>query len=154
MNSETEAIVVYWDTSAVLAALFMDDHSSQAQYWANRDGFHFLSTLTYAETCAVIARMQRERRVAKILAEAASEAFHEGPWRRVNAQPTWNQMEALSRKWALRGAGLWHLALAKGLQDHTPELMLLTFDERLLVSARGEGLVGTGDAEDAAGVKP
>jgi len=141
MKSESEAIVVYWDTSAVLSSLFTDDHSPQAQYWANRDGFHFLSTLTYAETCAVIARMQRERRVAEIVAEAAMEAFHEGPWRKVNAQPAWNHIKALSKKWALRGADLWHLAMAKGLRDHTPELIFLTFDERLQVSARGEGLV-------------
>jgi predicted nucleic acid-binding protein len=145
MNSESEAIVVYWDTSAVLSSLFVDDHSPQAQYWANLNGFHFLSTLTYAETCAVIARMERERRVAEILAEAAMEAFHEGPWRRVNAQPAWNHMAALSKKWALRGADLWHLALAKGLRDHTPELILLTFDERLQVAAQGEGLVETKD---------
>ena len=143
MNGESEAIVVYWDTSAVLSSLFTDDHSSQAQYWANRDGFHFLSTLTYAETCAVIARMQRERRVAEIVAEAAMEAFLEGPWRRVNAQPAWNHMVALSKKWALRGADLWHLALAKGLRDYIPELILLTFDERLQVSAQGEGLAET-----------
>jgi len=141
MKSESEEVVVYWDTSAVLSSLFTDDHSYEAQHWANRDGFHFLSTLTYAETCAVIARMQRERRVAEIVAEAAMEAFHEGPWRKVNAQPAWNHIKALSKKWALRGADLWHLAMAKGLRDHTPELIFLTFDERLQVSARGEGLV-------------
>ena len=143
MKTESEAIVVYWDTSAVLSSLFTDDHSPLAQYWANRDGFHFLSTLTYAETFAVIARMLRERRVADIVAEAAMEAFHEGPWRRVNAQPAWIHIDALSKKWFLRGADLWHLALAKGLRDHTPELILLTFDERLKVSAQGEGLAET-----------
>jgi len=37
MNNESEAIVVYWDTSAVLSSLFADVHSPQAQYWANRD---------------------------------------------------------------------------------------------------------------------
>jgi len=146
MKSESKELVVYWDTSAVLSSLFTDAHSRQAQYWANRDGFHFLSTLTHAETHAVIARMRRERRVAEIVADAALEAFHDGPWRRVNAQPKWNHLEALAGKWALRGADLWHLALAKTLRDHTPELILLTFDERLLVSARGEGLVETESA--------
>jgi predicted nucleic acid-binding protein len=143
MNIESEAIVVYWDTSAVLSSLFTDDHSPQAQHWAGLNGFHFLSTLTYAETCAVIAGLERERRVAGILAEAAMEAFHEGPWRRVNAQPAWNLMASLSKKWSLRGADLWHLALAKDLQAHTPELVLLTFDERLQAAAQGEGLVET-----------
>lgn len=144
MKAESEEIVVYWHTSAVLSSLFLDDRTRQAQYWANRDGFHFLSTLTCAETHAAIARMQKERRVAEIVAEAALEAFREGPWRRVNAQPAWNHMEGLSRKWALRGADLWRPALAKGLREHIPELILLTFDERPRVSARGEGLVETG----------
>jgi predicted nucleic acid-binding protein len=143
MKSESEASVVYWDTSAVLSSLFTDDHSPRAQYWANRDGFHFLSTLTYAETCAVIAKMRRERMVAEIVAGAAMEAFHEGPWRRVNAQPAWIHIDALSRKWALRGADLWHLALAKSLRDRTPELIFLTFDDKLQVSAQGEGLAET-----------
>ncbi len=138
MNNESEDIVVYWDTSAVLSLLFANDHSPEAQNWANHQGFHFLSTLAYAETCAVIARAKRERRVAQILAEA--EAFHEGPWRRVNAQPGWNQMSALSKKWSLTGADLWHLSLAMGLRDHTPDLILLTFDEKLQFAAKREGL--------------
>jgi predicted nucleic acid-binding protein len=128
----------------VLSALFTDDHSPQAQYWINQDGFHFLSTLTYAETCAVIARMQRERRVADIVAQAAMEAFKEGPWRRVNAQPSWTHMARLSEKWPLRGADLWHLALARGLRDRVPELRLLTFDKHLQASAKGEGLEAKG----------
>jgi predicted nucleic acid-binding protein len=144
MNNESQQIVVYWDTSAVLSSLFTDDHSPQAQYWINQDGFHFLSTLTYAEACAVIARMQRERRVAKIEAQAAMEAFNGGPWRRVNAQPVWTHIARLSQKWALRGADLWHLALATGLRDHVPELMFLTFDKQLQAPARGEGLEATG----------
>jgi uncharacterized protein with PIN domain len=81
MNSESQQVVVYWDTSAVLSSLFTDENSPRSQYWMNQDGFHFLSTLTYAETCAVIARMQRERKVAEIVAQAAMEAFNEGPWR-------------------------------------------------------------------------
>ena len=128
-----------YGSGAVLSSLFTDVHSPQAQYWANRDGFHLLSTLAHAETCAVVARMRIERKIAGVLAEAAMEAFHEGPWRRVNAQPSWDHMGALSRKWALRGADLWHLALAIGLRDYTPELIFLTFDERLQASARGEG---------------
>ena len=33
-----------------------------------------------------------------------------------------------------------HLAMAKALQVDIPELMLLTFDERLRAAAEGEGL--------------
>ena len=125
----------------MLSSLFSDNHSDQALDWANRDGFHFLSSLTYAETCAVIARMRRERKVAELLADAAMEAFNGGPWRRVNTQPAWNQMTMLARKWDLRGADLWHLALAKSLRDQIPELIFLTFDRKLRASARGEGFV-------------
>ncbi len=141
MRVEGEEIVVYWDTSAVLSSLFSDVHSAQALDWANRDGFHFLSSLTYAETCAVTVRMRRERKVAELLADAAMEAFNGGPWRRVNTQPAWNQMAMLSKKWDLRGADLWHLALAKSLREQIPELVFLAFDRKLLVSARGEGFV-------------
>jgi hypothetical protein len=40
----------------------------------------------------------------------------------------------------LRGADLWHLALAKTLQADLPELGLVTFDEALAEAAVGEGL--------------
>jgi predicted nucleic acid-binding protein len=141
MRTDGEEIVVYWDTSAVLSTLFSDNHSDEALNWANRGGFHFLSSLGYAETCAVIGRMRRERKVAELLAEAAMEAFNGGPWRRVNAQPAWNQMAMLSKKWDLRSADLWHLALAKSLRDQIPELIFLTFDRKLRASAQGEGFV-------------
>lgn len=141
MKSPGEEIVVYWDTSAVLSSLFTDDHSSRALDWANRDCFHLLSSLAYAETSAVIAKMRRERKVVELVAEAALEAFNGGPWRRVNAQPARNHMAILSKRWDLRGADLWHLALAKTLRDHIPELILLTFDDKLLTSARQEGLL-------------
>lgn len=48
MRTDGEEIVVYWDTSAVLSSLFSNEHSDKALEWANRDGFHFLSSLTYA----------------------------------------------------------------------------------------------------------
>jgi len=64
----------YWDASAILSVLFEDSHSLQAQEWARREGFHFISTLCYVETCAVIARMRRDRLLADVLTEAAFEA--------------------------------------------------------------------------------
>ena len=76
--------------------------------------------------------------LANILVEAALEAFLEGPWRRVIAQPEWNLLQTPSRKWLLRGADPWHLAMAKSLQTQLPELPLLTFDNKLTVAAHGE----------------
>jgi hypothetical protein len=47
----------------------------------------------------------------------------------------------LSSRYPLRGADLWHLAAAKSLQEELPELRLLTFDQRLMEAAQGEGIV-------------
>jgi predicted nucleic acid-binding protein len=132
--------VIYWDASAVLSALFKDSHSDDAMKWTRGEDVHLLTSLGYAETCAVIARLQRERILADALVEAAHEALADGPWRRLNALPDWNTMVGLSKKWPLRGADLWHLATAKTLKTELPELILLTFDLHLRKAARGEDL--------------
>jgi predicted nucleic acid-binding protein len=102
---------------------------------------HFLSTLTWAEVYAVISRVERERALAKVLVAAAREVLEGGPWRRLNAVPDWKLVRDLSSKWPLRGADLWHLAVAKSLQGELPELAFLSFDVRLAAAAKGEGLV-------------
>lgn len=140
MATETKVLPIYWDASAILSVLFEDSHSLYARDWAERKGLHLISTLSYAETCAVIARMRRDRLLADILTEAALETLDQGPWRRLHVGPQWGAIQSLGRKWALRGADLWHLAMAKGLQEQLPELVLLTFDDKLEVAARGEGL--------------
>ncbi|HIC90799.1 MAG TPA: PIN domain-containing protein [Syntrophaceae bacterium] len=133
--------VIYWDTSAILSALFKDRHSDEAQRWAHREGIHLVSTLAYAETCAVIARMQREHLLADLLIKAALEVLEGGPWHRLSAWPEWKIIQTLSVKWPVRGADLWHLAMAKSLQKQLPELFLLTFDTQLQAAAQGEGMV-------------
>lgn len=135
-------IVIYWDASAILSALFTDRHSGAAQAWAHQTGLHLMSTLAYAETCAVIARIQRRRLAAEVLTQAAQEALGSGPWRRVTAWPAWNLLGALAKQWSLRGADLWHLATAKTLLNELPELQLSTFGARLQTAAEGESLVG------------
>ncbi len=45
-------------------------------------------------------------------------------------------MKALSQKWSLRGADLWHLAVAKTLQKQIPELELFSFDKGLSAAAK------------------
>jgi len=133
--------VLYWDASAILSVLFKDRHSTIAQRWANQEGLHLVSSLAYAETCAVIARLQRERILTDVLVQAALEVLREGPWNYLNILPEWKTIQPLSVKWSLRGANLWHLAAAKCLQRQLPELSLLTFDTRLKAAAQGEGLV-------------
>jgi len=109
---------------------------------AQKEGFHLVSTLAYAETCAVIARLQRERVLAEVLIQAAFDDLRDGPWRHLTFLPDWEMVRSLSIKWPLRGADLWHLATAKGLQNQLPELYLLTFDTRLKEAAEGEELFG------------
>jgi predicted nucleic acid-binding protein len=92
------ARAVYWDSSAVLSALFDDRHSDEAQKRAHGDELHFLSTLAWAETHAVIARIERERALAAVLADAAREALERGPWRRLNVSPPWTIVRTLASK--------------------------------------------------------
>jgi predicted nucleic acid-binding protein len=140
MNHEKDPIVIYWDASAILSTLIKDTHSGEAQEWAHKEGVHLLSTLAYAEVLAVISRMKRERIMAELLIEAALQTLENGPWRRLNSGPEWNLMAALSKKWPLRGADLWHLSVAKSVCEQLPELKLLTFDTRLKAAADGEGI--------------
>jgi len=134
--------VIYWDSSAVLSALFTDTHSKTAKKWSTAEGVHFISTLTFAEVTAVISRMQRERIVTDTLSQAAFEVLDNGPWRRISSLPDWNMIRSLSAKWPLRGADLWHLAAVKSLLREFPELFLLSFDNRLKSAAEGEALGG------------
>jgi len=134
--------VIYWDSSAVLSALFTDTHSKTAKKWSTAEGVHFISTLTIAEVTAVISRMKRERILADTLSQAAFEVLDNGPWRRISSLPDWKMIRSLSAKWPLRGADLWHLAAAKSLLREFPELFLLSFDNRLKSAAEGEALGG------------
>ncbi|MBI3997842.1 MAG: type II toxin-antitoxin system VapC family toxin [Armatimonadetes bacterium] len=138
--TSNQALVAYWDSSAVLSALFRDRHSKNATAWARRPGVHLISTLAWAEVHAVISRIEREQALAQVLVDAAREALDRGPWHRTNVSPEWDLVRDLSARWPLRGADLWHLAAARSLKTELPELRLLSFDDRLAGAARAEGL--------------
>jgi len=131
---------VYWDASAVLSALMLDEYSDQAQEWSKRDGIHLVSTLSCAEVYAVLFRLQREKKANDKAIQGVIEAFELGPWQKLNLQPEWHQMKLLASQWSLRGSDLWHLATAAMIRMDLPELVLLTFDKRLLLAAKGERL--------------
>jgi predicted nucleic acid-binding protein len=134
---------LYWDSSAILSVLFSDEHSERARVQALRDGVHLLSSLAWAEVMAVICRLERERAVAPALAETAREALAGGPWRRITSSPDWQALREFAARWPLRGADLWHLALADYLRTELPELVLLTYDRRLAAAARETGFPAT-----------
>lgn len=63
-----------------------------------------------------------------------------GPWTYIASAPRLEITRALAQSWRLRGADLWHLALAKSLSERLPGLQMLTFDTALAEAAAGEGL--------------
>ena len=132
--------VVYWDASAVLSVLIADGHSARATAAARRPGTHLISTLCSAEVSAVLARLERDRTLPTVLADAARELVRNGPWRRLTLQPDWASIDDLATRWPLRGADLWHLATAVTLSRELPELRLITFDSRLTLASSGAGL--------------
>ncbi len=134
-------VAVYWDSSSILSVLFKDAHSKEALTWFMKNGVHLISTLSYTEVCAVISRIKREKLLADILIDVAFKALKTGPWRYLNIWPEGGKLIALSQKWSLRGTHLWHLATAKTFQKQIPELTLLTFDSRLEIAVKGEGLM-------------
>lgn len=135
-----EGQVIYWDASAILSVLLADKHSEIAADWVRKAETHLISTLAHSETCAVIARLEKEGHLTPVLANEALQTLMNGPWRRLNAWPDWDEAIQLSRRWSLRGADLWHLATSAKLQTEIPELTLLTFDTKLHQAALGERL--------------
>lgn len=132
--------IVYWDTSAVLSCLIQDAHSHEARRWLTGDAVHLVSSLAGAEFHACIARLLREGHLTPPLAQATVQAFEQGPWRRITTGPDPELFWSLSCRHRLRGADLWHLALAITLQHDLPEMEMLTFDTMLAEAARLEGL--------------
>ncbi|ACA58629.1 type II toxin-antitoxin system VapC family toxin [Candidatus Desulforudis audaxviator] len=132
-------VLLYWDTSALISALMADEHTEKALGWLRTDSDHLISSLAFAEVQAVLHRVQRESNTPNLVKNAQVE-LHSGPWKRLNLLPEWSLLQLLAKKWPLRGADLWHLAMAKTTAYRFPELRLLSFDHRLSEAARGEGL--------------
>ena len=132
--------VIYWDASALLSVLIKDEFTQQARKWAGKTGVHLLSTLAYAETCAVLSRLFHERKFPVGTMNNLLKVLESGPWRRVNIQPDWKEIKDSSLSSKLRGADLWHLTAAIALQKDLPDLFLLTFDRNLREAAKRRGL--------------
>lgn len=120
--------------------MIADIHSTQATAAARSNGAHLLSTLAFAETFAVLARLEREGDLPKTVADGARDVVLKGPWRHLSLQPDWKSMEILAIQWPLRGADLWHLATADTLRRELPDLKIITFDSRLGAASQAIGL--------------
>ena len=132
------ASIIYWDSSALLSALFQDAHSEDAVKKSRSPGIHMISSLAYSEVCAVLARLKRERLLADVLVSAAFESLDSGPWRQLSMQPDRKLLKSLAGRRSLRGAELWHLGLVLTLHEQLPEIRLLTYDSRLKKAGEAE----------------
>jgi predicted nucleic acid-binding protein len=131
---------VYWDASALASTLLEDAHTDQARRWARRPGLHLLSTLAHAEICAVVGRARREDRLTDAQSARVLGALDTGPWSRLEVGPDPATVRRLAEEHPLRGADLWHVAAALAVRDEIPEIVLLTFDDRMRRAVRATGL--------------
>lgn len=134
--------VVYWDASALVSLMVGDIHSpdARARARAGEEGTHLISSLAEAECHAVLARMCREGLLTVDTARAAAGILDERHWTRLIALPRLSYFFDLVSRWPLKGADLWHLALAKTLREKMPTIFVLTYDDQLRKAAKGEGL--------------
>ncbi len=134
------SLVLYWDTSAVLSALLQDGHTLKARAWLEPTNVHLMSSLTGAEFHACVARLGRDGHLTPAQEETLLATLEKGPWRRVALTPDWKYFRQGASKDRLRGADLWHLALASTLCRELPTLKLLTYDQGLQNAALRVGL--------------
>lgn len=134
---------VYWDASAVLSLLFPDSHSHAATAYAARESENIVSSLALSEIYAALERARKSGVRSEALIAESKRRLERGGWRYVRISPRRAILQALGPKYALNGAGLWHLALAKTLNEERPELRLLSFDAKLVEAACGEGFSAT-----------
>ncbi len=131
---------IYWDASALVAVLFVEERSAEARGLIQVPAAHLMFSLAWAEVHAILARAMRERRLSPYEAAAAATGLAHGPWRRVRLAPDDDLAAVLARAWPLRGADLWHLALSKTLLKDVPELEMASCDRALAEAAAGEGV--------------
>lgn len=133
------ARVLYWDTSAIVALLLGEPRHLEARRQLSLAGVrHLVSSLAWAEVRSVLARGAQEQQESR--AAAGMTTLDHGPWTYIASAPRLEITRALAQSWRLRGADLWHLALAKSLSERLPGLQMLTFDTALAEAAAGEGL--------------
>jgi predicted nucleic acid-binding protein len=133
-------MVIYWDTSAILSILVEDEHSAKAIKIEKQKGIHLASTLCFAETYAVLKRMNHENVLTDVLYASVLESIENSVIRKINVQPDWKIIQKLSTRYVLKGAYLWHLAAVKTIQPELPEVLILSFDKQLSNAAKKEGI--------------
>ncbi len=134
------AVALYWDASAILSVLAEDRHSKLARRRLDAQAPHLVSSLAYAEVCAVLTRLMKEGHLRARQRRLAIASLRARPWSALHIEPDRRLAADLAVRHLLRGADLWHVAAAATLAAELPGLELITFDSRLAAAARGEGL--------------
>jgi predicted nucleic acid-binding protein len=134
------ALIVYFDTSAVIKLLVLEEDSQLADELWSRASMRFSSWLIYPEACAALAAAARARRInpAQLrrtradLDEACASMQLIGVDDRLAASAG-----GLAERHALCGYDAVHLATAMAIGD--AELLLVTWDRDLGAAALREG---------------
>lgn len=134
-------IVAYWDASAILSYLLNDVHTKKAGELIKFEGYHLMSTLAYSEVYSVLARLKKARHLSEHIYKKASQIVESGLWQYVNISPLRNLFHKFAVKCSLKGADLWHLAMAQTLKKELPELTVISFDGRLNAACERENLL-------------
>jgi predicted nucleic acid-binding protein len=135
-----DARLVYWDASAILSVLTPDDHTEQAVATVEMEAIHVVSSLADAEVAAVLGRSVRRQLLDRATANQALDRLERPPWRRSTVTPRPEVVRAMSRRHALRGADLWHVAAAITLSLDVGEVIVASFDTELTAAASAEGI--------------
>lgn len=131
---------IYWDSSALFSLIFPDAHTVRAVAHARSNVEHVISSLTWTEVHAGIARIVRDRAHPAEIIAAARVQLSTNALRYTDLSPDRSIVRQLADRWSLKGADLWHLSLAKTLHADNRHVRMLSFDARLAAAANAEGV--------------
>jgi predicted nucleic acid-binding protein len=143
-------VILYADTSAVVKALLLESGSSDVDRWFEEADEVAASVITYAESCAAVGRSMRmsDRDDATRVAALAT---LDKQWNEFFVLPVPERESGqVALKHGLRGMDAVQLATAIGLRTFaranapTAEVVVASFDRRLLEAAEREGFATLG----------
>ena len=143
-------MILYADTSAVVKALLRESGSADVERWFEEADEVAASVITYAEACAALGRSARMRRQDEA-ALAASLATLEEQWSDFFILPVPERESGrVALQHGLRGMDAVQLATAMDLRALAraraakPEVVVASYDHRLLGAAEQEGFATLG----------
>jgi predicted nucleic acid-binding protein len=143
-------LILYLETSALVKLFFREAGAEIVVDLVSKADSVVTSQIAYAESCSVLARRRREKRLTDEEFKAAKD----------HLDRMWPQMDTilvdeiksgeLAIKHVIRGFDAIHLAAALELRttdDHAIEVTFCSFDDRQNDAARAEDLIVVGSDE-------